>query len=304
MILVAGESLVDVLVDDSRYEHPVKAPGGSALNVAVAAARLDAPVALLTQLGDDPAGHLLRAHATESGVELEADRVACTPSATATLDATGAASYSFELAWSLAPRELPACDVLHVGALGTLLEPGNTTVLDLVDQAFARDVTISYDPNIRPGLHQDPERAWLEVESLAERCRLVHLSRADVAWLHPGADPGDIATSLLAGDQTELVLVTDGPRPAAAYAEGGTAMVEPPPVEVVDSIGAGDAFTGAVLTVLLEADAFGPHGSGLPATPDALERLLRAATSAATLSCARRGAQPPWRADLPAGWPG
>lgn len=301
MILVAGESLVDVLLEaDTRHD----APGGSALNVAVAAARLDAPVALLTELGDDDAGALLRAHAGEAGVELEADPVARTSSATATLDATGAAAYSFDLTWSLRPRELPACDVLHVGGLGTLLEPGETTVLDLVDQAFARDVPISYDPNIRPELHEDPARAWPEVESLADRCRLVHLSRADVAWLHPGADPGDIAASLLAGDQTELVLVTDGPRPAAAYADGAAVSLQPPPVQVTDSIGAGDAFTGAVLAVLLDDDAFAPHGTGLPTQPPALERLLRAATAVATLSCARRGAQPPWRSDLPAGWPG
>jgi fructokinase len=220
------------------------------------------------------------------------------------LDRAGVASYDFDLAWTLPTQELPACDALHVGALGTLLDPGRTSVLDLVDQAYARDVAVSYDVNVRPVLVDDARQAWRDVESLADRCRLVKLSVEDVAVLHPGADAADIARSLLAGERTELVVLTRGPAGATGYVDGLAVTVPAAAVEVVDTVGAGDAFVAAMLTVLLESDALGAYGAGLPTDEGGLTRLLETATEVAGLTCARRGAQPPTRAELRPGWPG
>jgi fructokinase len=304
MIVVAGESLIDVVVD--RDGDVQEAVGGSALNVATGLARLDTPVVLLTQAGHDERGGRIVEHLTASGVEpVVAPTVGGrTSTATARLDEAGGATYEFDFEWSLPVQELPACDALHVGALGTQLEPGRTSVLDLGDQAYARGVVVSYDPNVREAVLEDPGRMWRDVETLADRCHVVKLSEEDVGHLHPGADPSDIARSLLTGERTELVLLTRGAHGATAYVDGLEVTVPAEPVRVVDTVGAGDAFVAATLTVLLETDALGNYGPGLPKDEAALVRLLTASGTVAALTCARRGAQPPARPELPDDWPG
>lgn len=304
MIVVVGESLVDVLPGPEE-SAPLEQVGGSPLNVAVALGRLDVPCLLITEVGADERGQAVVGAVLDSGSEVVAapssgDRTA---TATALLDAEGDATYSFDLAWTLPPQELPACDALHVGSLGTLLDPGRTSVLDLVEQAYARDVPVTYDPNLRAELLEDRASAWRDLEALAERCLLVKLSEEDVALLHPGADPRDIARSLVQGERTELVVLTRGRDGAEAFTETAEARVPAPAVRVVDTVGAGDAFTAGLLAALLEWGALGRYGPDMPADTAELTRLLEAATEVAALTCARRGAQPPLRAELPPRWP-
>jgi fructokinase len=214
--------------------------------------------------------------------------------------------YEIDLSWTLPHQELPSCDALHIGSLGTVLEPGRDSVLDLVEQAWARDVFVSYDPNVRAGhlTDHDHDRAWGDIESLADRADLVKLSVQDIEFLHPGADPDQIARSLLTGDRTELVILTRGAQGATAYAEEVVVSVPAVEVHVVDAVGAGDAFMAAVLAVLLESDSFGHFGPGVPKDAARLEQLLRAGVEAAGFSCARQGAAAPSRSDLRPDWPG
>lgn len=301
MIVVVGESLVDVVEDGP---HPRSTVGGSPLNVAVALARLEVPTLLVTEVGHDEHADAIVRAVVESGAELIAAPSQTGRTATATVRlAGGEASYDFDIGWTLQHQELPQCDALHVGSLGTVLEPGRTSVLDLVEQAWARDVFVSYDPNVRPPLVADPVQAWGDIESLAGRAHLVKLSTQDVAQLHPGADPDDIARSLLQGERTELVLLTRGADGASAYA--GDLVVDVPAgeVEVVDTVGAGDAFMAAALAVLDEESAFDANGVGLPVDRVRLERLLRAAIEVAAVSCSRPGAAGPARPELRSDWP-
>lgn len=303
MIVVVGEALVDIVVgaDGSSTE----AVGGSPLNVAVGLGRLEVPTLLVTEAGDDERGRRLVAHVAGSGAEIETAPAPLgrTATATAVLDATGAASYVFDLAWALPAQTLPACDALHVGSLGTFLEPGCDTVLDLVDQAYARDVFVSYDPNLRSAFVTDPERTWRDVEALAGRSTLVKLSDEDALLLHPDADPGDIARSLLAGERTELVVLTRGAHGATAYVEGAHVTVPPLADRVVDTVGAGDSFMSALLAILFEDGALSSNGAPMPADEAGLTRLLRGAGVVSAITVGRRGADPPRRSDLPESWP-
>jgi len=308
MIVVAGESLVDIVVD-AEGDTVAEAVGGSPLNVALALARLEVPTVLITQTGHDEYGGRIADRLAGSGVELVAAPTDSgrTATATARIGRDGSATYGFDLHWSLPHQELPACDVLHVGSLGAVLEPGRHSVRDLVEQAWARGVFVSFDPNVRPAFVDDRRSAWRDVESLADRAGLVKLSEDDVALLHPGADPEDIARSLLAGERTDLVLLTRGAEGASAYAVTGTTQLSmdvPAAVaEPVDTIGAGDAFMAGALTVLLESGAVGDFGAGMPTDEKSLESLLHAASAVAAVTCARRGAEPPTRSELPDGWP-
>ncbi|GGF54313.1 ribokinase [Marmoricola endophyticus] len=306
MIVVVGESLVDVVLgEDGRpsSEHV----GGGPLNIAVGIARLEEPSLLVTQVGDDDRGERVLAHLAADEVEVVGvpTHDGRTSTATATLHGDGSATYSFDLGWTLPHQELPPCDALHVGSLGASLDPGRASVVDLVDQAYGRDTLVSFDPNLRPAFLDSPEAAWADLLTLADRCTLVKLSDDDVDLVQPGADHGDIARVLLQGERTELVVVTHGADGATGYAGGLEVRVPGLEVDTVDTVGAGDSFMAALLVALSQAGALSSYGEGaMPRDETALRRLLSAAATAAAITCSRRGADPPRRADLPEDWPG
>ena len=301
MIVVAGEALIDVVVD--REGDTTETPGGSPLNVAVGLARLDVPATLITQVGHDERGGLVVQHVTASGAEIVAvpPTSGRTSTAVARLDANGLARYEFDLEWDLPTQELPPCVALHVGSLGTVLEPGRESVLDLVEQAVGREVFVSYDANLRESFVEDREQTLRDVTALGARCTLVKLSDEDAELLAPDVDPDHLARTLLTGERTQLVLLTRGADGATAFFEGEEISAVPRQTEVVDTVGAGDAFMAATLAQLADLDAF---RQGLPTSSSELERLVSGAVEVAAVTCERRGANPPRRADLPDGWPG
>lgn len=303
--VVVGESLVDIVVPLAGER--AQAVGGSPMNVAVGLARLDVPTLLVTQVGDDEYGRWIVEHVRSSGAELAVSAVhegRATSTATAWLDADNAATYDFDLVWDLAPQALPD-DVLglHVGSLGAALEPGRRTVLDLVRQAADADVFVSYDPNVRPAFLPDPDVGWHDLRELAAGARLVKLSDEDLLVLRPDLPVEQSARVLLAG-ATELVVLTHGAGGASAFAEGTRVDVPAPHVDVIDTVGAGDSFTAAVLAILVgwELTLEGP-GSLAALDEDHLRELLAAAAQAAAVTCSRRGANPPTRRELPPSWP-
>jgi fructokinase len=305
--IVLGESLVDIVVPaDGSPRH--NAVGGSCLNVAVGLARLDVPTTLVTRIGDDELGHLILDHVKSSGVVLAPGSVrpdGVTSTATAHLDEHHAATYEFEIDWDVPTPELaaPALGV-HVGSLGTILEPGKHAVMDLVRRAGQAEMFVSYDPNIRPFFLDDVEAAWRDVLEIASGARLVKLSDEDLRLLRGGDAEEDVCRELLAGRHTELVVLTRGGQGATAFTEGATVRVPAPRVDVVDTVGAGDSFMAAMLAMLCDWDVVNGGEGALRALDDTrVELLVRGAVTAAAVTCSRRGANPPTRAELPPTWP-
>ncbi len=137
-------------------------------------------------------------------------------------------------------------------------------------------------------------------QSLADRAGLVKMSDEDVELLHPGADPADIARSLLGGDRTELVVVTHGAsRGGGVHRRARRRGSTPRTVDTVDTVGAGDSFMSALLAILLDDGALGAYGAGMPRRRGGPDRLIGGAAQAAAITCSRRGANPPTRAELP-----
>jgi fructokinase len=305
--VVAGESLVDIVIPADGGEEE-DAVGGSCLNVAVGLARLDVPTTLVTRIGDDRLGSLILEHLRGSAVMVPDDAVVAggtTSTATAHLDAQHAATYEFDLHWELpAQRLAPDTVGLHVGSLGATLQPGRDSVVDLVDQAVSAGTFVSYDPNIRPFFLEDPETAWREVLDLGRGARLVKLSDEDLELLRPGGKPEEVCRELLAGDETELVVLTRGAEGAVAFAEDSTIEVPAPPTQVVDTVGAGDSFMASMLALLCEWGVVSGGTGALAALADERVRLLvQGAARAAAVTCSRRGSNPPTRRELPPTWP-
>jgi fructokinase len=311
-VLVAGEALTDVLVDEAAGVRRAL-PGGSPANVALGLGRLGHPVRLATRVGRDALGGQLRTHLRSAGVLLTPGSVTGEPTstATATLDASGAATYTFDITWSPADEALAALRSgppahLHTGSIAAALPPGADAVLAAVAQAGPR-ATVSYDPNLRPRLTGSADGLRERVETLAAACDVVKASDEDLAWLCPGVDPAKTAQRWADGGGPSLVVLTRGARGARAWWRSGSLEVPAPPVAVADTVGAGDAFTAALLSVLLGAGLLGPApgcrarlraataGDRLP--PVIVEALALAARAAA-VTCTRPGADPPTRAEL------
>lgn len=314
---VIGEALTDVLVAPDGRRHD--APGGSPANVALGLGLLGHPVRLATRVGRDPSGAALLHHLRSGGVELAPGSVVDAPTSTATarLDATGAATYDFDIAWSLTPEAAAAPRLgprahLHAGSIAAALPPGADQVYDAV-RAARPTATVSYDPNLRPALLRAPDLERARVEELVAASDVVKASDEDLAWLHPGLDPDQVAARW-ARSGPALVVLTRGARGARAWWRHGHHDTPPRPVRVVDTVGAGDAFMSALISSLLRAGLLGgATGAAPPAAraalhaatagrglPPAVTESLAFAVRAAALTCTREGAQPPTPAELAA----
>ncbi|GIG23675.1 ribokinase [Cellulomonas chitinilytica] len=295
--LVVGESVVDVIErpDGSVERHP----GGSPANVALGLGRLGADVTLRTQLGRDHDGDLLRRHLASAGVRLEVTD-GPTSTARAALDEHGAAEYELDVAWALdrvgASPWRPTH--VHTGSLATVVQPGAEAVHALV-ASLRGGSTVSYDPNVRPGLMGPREVAVPAVERLVALSDVVKASEDDVAWLYPDRDPVDVAYRWLTVGPA-LVVVTLGARGAVAVTPHGVVESPPHPVDVADTVGAGDSFMAALLARLGTGGLLGASGrrSLRVAPPARLAPVLSWAARAAAVTVSRRGADLPDTAAL------
>ena len=303
-ILVVGEALVDIVstADGPAREHP----GGSPANVALGLARLGRRTALLTRIGDDERGRTIREHLEADGVRLVDGSITADPTSTAraTVDPLGVASYRFDLRWELPDGAgTGAARALHTGSIAAFLPPGGDDLLRLVEQVRG-EVVISYDPNARPQLMGTPEQARERVERLVAAADVVKVSDEDLAWLAPGDAPEEMAQRWLELGPA-VVVVTRGGRGAFGFVRGGgTGAVPRLPVEVVDTVGAGDAFMSGLLDAIAAAGLLDPdRRADLRALePGRLTGMLAHAGRVAAWTCTRAGAQPPTAAEL-AAWP-
>ncbi|MCX4398570.1 carbohydrate kinase [Streptomyces sp. NBC_00053] len=299
-LLVIGECVADIvrLPGAADQVHP----GGSPANVAYGLARLGHGTTLLTQLGPDDNGRLIRDHLAGAGVEVRTDdATAATPSAAVTLDGDGRAAYTFEIAWTLGPVALDrAPRHVHTGSIAAVMEPGAATVLGAVE-SLRTSATVSYDPNVRPELMGDHDSAVRRVERCVALSDVVKASDEDLEWLYPGQDPERVAERWLTAGPA-LVLVTRGGDGALAVLPGGRVTVDALPTEVVDTVGAGDAFMSGTLHALAGHGLLGADGRERLRSLDRtrVADVLRHAAASAAVTVARAGANPPDGAELKA----
>ncbi|HET9126065.1 MAG TPA: carbohydrate kinase [Solirubrobacteraceae bacterium] len=293
MIVVAGEALMDVLAEpDDRL---IALPGGAVFNVARALGWLGAECVYLGRLSEDRFGGELRQRLGEAGVHLAVEQPVGVPTtlALAELDPAGSARYRFYHAHTsvaeLEPEAIPSglldrADALLVGGIVLGLEPVASTLLSLVAQA-PEDLTVVCDPNCRPSAIDDPAGYRRTIDTLLRRVDILKASIEDLALLAEGEPPVKAARRLLAAGPS-AVIITDGPDPVRVVTTEGIEEVPVPDVEVVDTIGAGDAFVAGLLAWWVE--------QGLPRDAagdrETLGRAVRAAVEISARACRVRGA--------------
>jgi fructokinase len=188
----------------------------------------------------------------------------------------------------------PEVTALHVGTLGLVLEPTGTTIERLV-QAASADVLVMLDPNCRPSATRDPAAFRRRIDRIARRADVVKASEDDLRFLDPSATPDTVIDRFLELG-VRVVLRTDGGGSVEIRTSTDRVSVPVPRVEVVDTVGAGDAFGGGFLAAWAAAG----HGRVELASIDRVVEAVTFAIRVAGVTCARAGADPPTLAELQA----
>jgi fructokinase len=296
-IWVCGEVLIDLLPGTSV---PVAVVGGGPANTAKALARLGHKVNFIAGISTDAYGELARAELLNDGVNLDMALRSQLPSCTATLSlsANGSASYEFLIkntatfafsnSW-LPDPEILKPEVLQIGTLATIIEPGASVLYDWAVKV-AEFAPIVFDPNVRLNAEPNLINYRNEVEKWLKISTVVKFSEDDLVLLYPTEDPIVIAQLCLTMG-VQLVVITRGAEGLMAISKAGVIEVSGKRVEVIDTVGAGDTVGAVIVEALVEVGV-------LALTGEKLREVLNRAAVAAAITCSRAGAQPPRKFEL------
>ena len=304
MILISGEALIDLIPDPVKQNGYDAVLGGSPYNVAIGLARLGSQTAFVSRISEDGNGEALAAGLAGNGVDLAyvlRDKRPTTLAFVMRGTAKTGSRYSFYLdATSFdGPWPFPAtwpkdAAHLHVGSISAVDPRHGERVLEAL-KAARPHATVSYDPNIRPLVTPDRSSVAALVERQASLANVVKASEEDLQWLYPGR-PVEESLAAWAAMGPRFCVATLGERGALAVLDMERIEVAAPPVEVADTVGAGDSFMSALLSAMDHDSALGAQ-AGAP-NRAAVERWLRFAATASAITCTRKGSDPPTRAEV------
>jgi fructokinase len=303
MLLFVGEVLVDLVVDVDGGS--VSALGGGPFNAARAAARLGADVEFAGAVSTDEYGRRIRRRLAADGVGTRWVTTSMLPTtrAVARVDAGGDVTYSFSVEGTTVPSFAPSASVatpssaLFTGGLALALEPLADRMLDSLRRVGPSTI-VMIDLNCRPAAITSRAAYVTRLERAVGMATIVKSSDEDLDYLAPGVDVDDAARRLLSLG-SGAVLITRGDEPTTVHTAGASAHIPTalPPGPVVDTIGAGDTFCGALLAALTESGV-GQRDLRGGSAFEALSDAVRSAHEAAAVVVTRRGADPPWAREL------
>lgn len=307
MFIVCGEALFDVFSTGATptglgFDGRI---GGSPFNVALGLARLGQPVQFLGGMGTGFAGERLLQALRDEGIGTDCLALLDAPTTLSLigLDARGVPSYAFYSHGCadrlLAPAHLDAVPAtaraFHFGSYAMVVPGTGDTQRLLVEREHGRSL-IAYDPNVRTNV--EPRlTVWRETLAwMQARSHLLKVSDEDLALMFPGRSAEDFAAEALAAG-VAAVVVTRGGEGAVGFVHDAAVALPPQPVQVVDTVGAGDTFQAALLTWAAEHGRLSTEGLRHLGA-EGLRAMLGFAVRAAAITCGRRGADLPRRDEL------
>ncbi|MFA9461381.1 carbohydrate kinase family protein [Thiohalorhabdus sp. Cl-TMA] len=296
-LVTCGECLVDMVPDANGCFCPH--PGGAPANVAVDASRLGLSAAFVGKRGDDAFGEILQAYLADGGVDTSGftvTREALTALAFIQYRDGQVPEFSFyrspgadELLrpQDFPPRLLDGAKAFHFGSISLYSEPAAGATRAAADKVRAHGGLVSYDPNLRPALMNTRPGALEAARSAIGRAHILKASGEELAQL-TGLAREDQALTYLFEHGVRLVAITRGPDGATLTTSAVRVDLASEPVAVVDTTGAGDAFTAALVTGVLERGLEPPDLEALDR--ETLHALCQWANRVAALATTRTGA--------------
>lgn len=308
MIISCGEALIDFVPQKGGDLQYAPCPGGSPYNLAIAAARLGAPVGFLGKISRDFFGDMLFSRLESEGVDTSFTRRSDRLSTLAFVKIEDGEEprYAFYTE-NTADRNLVSVDIpesfpssvecLEFGSISLLLEPGAQTIKNMIRRESGKRA-ISFDPNVRPMMVSDKGAYTAEMEELASLSTIVKVSSADLEWLYPER-PAEESAMVWLAKGAGLIVMTRGKDGAVLL--NSSYRVEAPEywVKVKDTIGAGDTFHAAFLVRLHQLGRLSAKTASELTEEEALD-AVEFAVKASSLNCAKQGADPPRSADMDA----
>ena len=301
-IVCLGEALIDMVSqapgDLAHAPGFEKAPGGAPANVAAGLGILGASVGFIGKVGSDPWGDCLDETLRDCNVDtarLARSTEEFTRLAFVWYTEDGKHGFMFhgkraadEL---LSPDDLSQdyiakCDIFHFGSITTIKDPARTATYRAVDIAAGSGSVISYDPNWRPPLWPDEKSALDEMVRAVEMVDVVKVNEAELEFLSGQNDIAEGA-KVLYDLGPELVAVTLGPEGCYYHHSNATGSIPGHKVEVVDTVGCGDAFVAGMLLKTLECE----RDLG-DLTAEDLQAICAFANAAAAITATGKGAIP------------
>lgn len=307
-VVCLGEALIDmvaqqkgVTIQEARGFSP--APGGAPANVAVGVAKLGMHSAFLGKVGADPFGYLLRDTLLAHGVDvggMRFDEGARTALAFVSLTKEGVPDFIFyrhpsaDMLYEpgdVDTHRLRRARVFHFGSISLLDEPVRSATLYALQIARETGALISFDPNMRPALWRNEQDGRQAMETGLRHADVVKLNEMELRFLTGVSSPEVGVTHLFTRfPQLVLVVVTLGEKGCYYSTPTVSGAVAGLPVEVVETVGCGDAFVAAML-VQLRKRARGRDAVRNLAASD-LERTFLYANAAGAITATRPGAIP------------
>ena len=282
-VVVLGSANLDIVVPVPHHPaigetvlggHHDRIPGGKGANQAVAAARLGARVAMVGRVGSDDAGTTLRTALQDAGVDcrhLVVDSQALSGLALIGVDRSG------DNTIIVSPGANDRVGPDDVAAAAPLLASAAVTLVQLEVPTMAVEAAVAAAVG---KVVLNPAPAFLLSAALLERVDVLVPNRIELAQLAGSAEADDLAAieEMARSLPVPTVVVTLGADGALLVAGGDAVLLPAPPVEAVDTTGAGDAFCGAIAEALARGVA--------------IDEATARAVHAGSLATTRRGAQP------------
>lgn len=309
-VATAGEALIDLIEDADGRLRPCA--GGAVYNLTRALGLQGVHTLYLNPLAGDRFGRLLAEGLAQARVALAQPQPVHEPTSLAVvgLDAQGKASYSFYRE-GVADRQVTAEGLISdcaahaglritvTGCLALVAEDTGKYLPWLQAQRTAGKLVV-VDANLRPAIVPDMNTYRASVMAALKLAHLIKVSDDDLNTLNiTGTDAMAQARVLLAQTSAQWLALTLGAEGAVLMARDGHAWhcSESTPVNVVDTVGAGDCFLAGLLVSLLQRPALQrtTHAEELRLSPDDAQHLLAHAVASASLCVMQTGCVPPSR---------
>ena len=304
MIVCVGESLVDVVYKKGSLTVAEQSIGGCPLNVALTTARLGASTALFTKVSKDSYGNQILEKLIDNCIMF--DPQLCnfeepTLLSKAILDDNGQAQYIFDWKQTVASKATVAqlsnafavmtdIDFIMTGSLMLAFPTTREAVFPAIATIKPRPV-IFYDPNVRPAVLENLEDFRAHLLKYAQECEFVKVSEEDLQLAFPDLTIQQVLQELKQHCKLHLI-VTRGQKGATWYAPNFEVSVPAATVEnLVDTIGCGDVFSGAILAQLQKRKDSGKTSVEDITIQEAQDLLVFAARQA-SYNCTRQGCDP------------